>query len=226
MLILSIGIGLSPIAQCRSIDLSHQQIGALPQEFAFWRAGRIDLGHWAIVRDGASLDSTAIQRSDTDRSVQAALAVYTPLSALNAKIRMRFKLMDGSAPSAGVILRLTGPADYYVVRASSHDQRVSLIHVVHGVAKEVAGVDAEIAERHWQSLEVVARDKEFTISLDGRWVLTAFDYSELLGGQFGVATERDGITCFDQIEISPLKNVWSDLQGSVKGLKSFDGGLE
>src|SRR5262249_11306317 len=156
-----------------------------------------------------------IQRSDKDRSVRAALAVYTPLSALNATVRTRFKLVDGSMPSAGVVLRLTGPDDYYVVRASAHEQRVSLLHVVRGVSKEVAGVDADIAEERWQSLEVVAQDKEFTISLDDRWVLTAFDYSELVGGQFGIWTERDGTTRFGRIEISPLKSGFegSDLQG-------------
>ena len=79
-----------------------------------------------------------------------------------------------------------------------------MLHVVHGAAKEVAGVNAEIAEQHWQTLEVAVRDNEFTISLDDRWVLTAFDYSRLMGGQFGIWTERDNVTRFDQIEISPL----------------------
>ena len=204
VLTLGMATGLSSIAQGRPIDLSNLETGGQLQQFAFWRSGQIDLGHWAMVSDAASPGGTAIQRSDRDRSVQAALAVYTPLSALNAKIRMRFKLMDGSMPSAGVVLRVTDPDDYYVVRASGYEQRVSLLHVVHGAAKEVAGVNAEIAEQHWQTLEVAVRDNEFTISLDDRWVLTAFDYSRLMGGQFGIWTERDNVTRFDQIEISPL----------------------
>lgn len=210
--------GLSSIAQGRPIDLSNQETGEQLQQFAFWRSGQIDLGHWAIVSDAAS-PGAAIQRSDRDRSVQAALAVYTPLSALNAKIRMRFKLMDGSMPSAGVVLRVTDPDDYYVVRASGYEQRVSLLHVVHGAAKEVAGVNAEIAEQHWQTLEVAVRENEFTISLDDRWVLTAFDYSRLMGGQFGIWTERDNVTRFDQIEISALA---SGLEPAWE-LKSSDG---
>jgi hypothetical protein len=230
VLILTIGMGMgfSRIAQCQPIDLSHQAVGALPEAFAFWRAGRIDLGHWAVVGDSASPAGVAIQRSDKDRSVQAALAVYTPLSALNATIRTRFKLVDGSMPSAGVVLRVTGPDDYYLVRASSYDQRVSLLHVVHGTAEEVAGVDADVSKEHWQTLAVLVRDSEFTISLDDRWVLTAFDRNGLAVGQFGIWTERDDVTRFDQIEISLLKGYSErpDLQGRFGGLTSAAGGHE
>jgi hypothetical protein len=220
VLTLGMATGLSSIAQGRPIDLSNLEIGGRPEQFAFWRSGQIDLGHWAIVGDAASPGGTAIQRSDTDGSVQAAFAVYAPLSALNATIRTRFKLIDGSMPSAGVVLRVTDPDDYYVVRASGYEQRVSLLHVFHRVAKEVAGVDADVSKEHWQTLEVLVRDNEFTISLDDRWVLTAFDRKGLTVGQFGIWTERDNVARFDQIEISPLA---SGLERSW-GLKSSDGG--
>ena len=204
VLTLGMATGLSSIAQGHPIDLSNLEIGGRPEQFAFWRSGQIDLGHWAIVGDAASPGGTAIQRSDKDRSVQAALAVYAPLSALNATIRTRFKLVDGSMPSAGVALRVAGPDDYYLVRASGYEQRVSLLHVVHGTAEEIAGVVADVSKEHWQTLEVLVRDSEFTISLDDRWVLTAFDRKSLTVGQFGIWTERDDVTRFDRIEITPL----------------------
>jgi hypothetical protein len=206
VLALGMATGLSSIAQGRPIDLSNLEIGGRPEQFAFWRSGQIDLGHWAIVGDAASPGGTAIQRSDKDRSVQAALAVYTPLSALDARIKTRFKLIDGSTPSAGVALRVIGPDDYYLVRASGYEQHVSLLHIVHGTAEEIAGVDADVSKEHWQTLEVLVRDSEFTISLDDRWVLTAFDRKSLTVGQFGIWTERDDVTRFDRIEITPLTN--------------------
>ena len=87
---------------------------------------------------------TAIERSDTDRSVHNALAVYTAVSARNARIRTHFKLIAGSVPSAGLALRVTGPDDYYLVRASEDEQRVSLFRVVGEAAEEIASVDADI----------------------------------------------------------------------------------
>ena len=100
--------------------------------------------------------------------------------------------------------RTAPPNDYYLVRASAPEQRLSLLHVVHGATEEIAGVDAEIAEDHWQTLEIVARGNGFSMWLDDQWALSAFDYGELVGGRFGIWTERDDVTQFDQIEISPL----------------------
>jgi hypothetical protein len=206
--ILTLGVSSWPIslAQSQSIGLSRKEIGAPPQKFAFWRAGQHDVVHWVIVDDLAGPGGAAIERSDKDRSVQNALAVYEEVSALNAKIRTHFKLIDGSTPSAGIALRVTAPDDYYLVRASEDEQRISLFRVARGVLEEIAGVDAEIARGHWQTLEVAARDNEFAIWLDDRWVLTVFDDSKMIAGQVGIWTERDDVTRFNQIEISPLSS--------------------
>jgi hypothetical protein len=147
---------------------------------------------------------TAIERSDTDRCAHNALAVYTAVSARNARVRAHFKLIAGSSPSAGLALRVTGPDDYYLVRASEDEQRVSLFRVVSGASEEIAGVDADITRDHWQTLEVSVRDNEFSIWLDEQWVLTVFDDGKLSAGQFGIWTERDDATRFNQVEISPL----------------------
>jgi hypothetical protein len=204
VLIFAIGMEQVSLAQSGAIDLSHQNIGAPPDQFAFWRGGRVDAGHWAVVDDSKSLDGTAIQRSDADRSTQAALAVYNPVSVLNARVRTQFRLITGSTPSAGIALRVTSPDDYYVVRTSEDDQRICLFRIAGGVSEEIAGVDADIIRDHWQTLEVTAKDNEFTIWLDDELVLTVFDDSKMVAGQFGIWTERDDVTRFNQVEITPI----------------------
>ena len=206
ILILSFGVGvaIAAAAQSNSIHLSQQQIGSPPPNFEFWRAGEADRGHWKVVRESTSAGSLSIQQSGADRAARPSLAVYDPVSAVNAKVRARFKLVNGSMPSAGIALRVTSPNDYYLVRASAPEQRLSLLHVVHGATEEIAGVDAEIAEDHWQTMEIVARGNGFSMWLDDQWALSAFDYGELVGGRFGIWTERDDETRFDQIEVSPL----------------------
>lgn len=89
------------------------------------------------------------------------------------------------------------------------------------MSEEIAGVDADIARNHWQTLEVTAKDNAFTIWLDDAWVLTAFDDSKLVAGQFGIWTERDDVTRFDKVEISPITADYSrfDPQGRPGGLK-------
>ncbi len=207
------------LAQSGTIDLPHQNIGAPPEQFEFWRGSQVDVGHWAVVDDSGSPGGTAIQRSDADRAAQAALAIYAPVSVINARIRTHFKLIDGSTPSAGIALRVTGPDDYYLVRVGEDDQRISLFRVARGVSEEIAGADADIARNHWQILEVTAKDNEFTIWLDDAWVLTVFDDGKLISGQFGIWTERDDVTRFDQVEISPITADYSrfDPQGRPGG---------
>jgi hypothetical protein len=205
-LILIVGVGSAIAASARSltIDLSRQLVGQPPQNFEFWRAGEADPGHWKVVREASSDGGMSIQRSGADRTARPSLAIYAPVSAVNGKVRARFKLIDGSVPSAGIAMRVTSPDDYYLVRASAYEQRLALLHVVHGAIEEIAGVDADIVQDHWQTLEIVTRDNGFTISLDDQWVLTAFDYGKLVDGRFGIWTERDDVTRFDQIEIAPL----------------------
>jgi hypothetical protein len=204
LLVVGVGSAIAADAQSPIIDLSHQPIGAPPQNFEFWRAGEADAGHWKLVHEASADGGVSIQESGADRAARPSLAIYAPVSAVNGKVRVRFKLIDGSKPSAGVALRITSPDDYYLVRASAYEQRVTLLHVVHGTAEEIAGVDADIAQDHWQTLEVVSRGDGFSIWLNDNWVLTGFDYGQLVAGRFGIWTERDDVTRFDQIEIASL----------------------
>jgi hypothetical protein len=206
-LMVTIGVFASPVSaitQSQTVDLSRQPVGSAPQDFEFWRAGEPDPNHWTIVREAATDNTVSLQQSGESRAAPPSLAIYKPLSAVNAKISARFKLIDGSMPSAGIAVRVTSPNDYYLVRASAFEQRLSLLHVVDGTSEEIADVDADVTPNHWQSLEVVVNGNSFKISLDGQWVLTGFDYSKPVNGQFGIWAERDDVTRFNQIEISPL----------------------
>ena len=94
-------------AQSQTIDLSSQPIGAPPQDFEFWRAGEAEPDYWTVVHDAASDSSVSIQRSGRDRNLHSSLAVCKTLSPVKARIRVRFKLVDGSMPSAGIAVRVT-----------------------------------------------------------------------------------------------------------------------
>jgi len=204
LVVCSVGASDPADAQSQAIDLSRQPLGAPPQDFEFWRAGEADPDHWALMRDAATDSNVSIQRSDQDRDLHSSLALCKTFSAVNAKVRVRFKLIDGSMPSAGIVVRATSPNDYYLVRVSAFELRLSLLHVVNGTPEEIAGVDADVAQNHWQGLEVVVNGNTFKISLDDRWALTAYDYGMPVGGHFGIWTERDDVTRFNEIEITPL----------------------
>jgi hypothetical protein len=134
------------------------------------------------------------------------MAIYHAVSAANVRVGTRFRLSGGKLPCAGIAVRVVSPRDYLLVRACAFEGRVSLIRVRSGAAEEVAGVDAEIEQDHWQNLEVVVKDDEFTVTLDGQWVLTAFDRHARESGWIGLWTGQSASTLFDRIDISPAVN--------------------
>jgi len=193
-------------ARAELIDFSHQKVGEPPGDFEAWRADQADIGHWAVARDAVAPGGSSIEEITPDKSDASSMAIYRAVSAMNVKVATRFKLSGGKLPSAGIAVRVVSPRDYFLVRASAFEGRVSLIRVSNGAAEEVAGVDAEIEQDHWQRIEVVVKDDEFNITLDGQWVLTAFDRHARENGRIGLWTEQSASTLFDQIDISPAVN--------------------
>jgi hypothetical protein len=102
MLTIGVGAGFPSRALSTQIDLAHQQIGSPPQNFEFWRAGQADLGHRKVVREASADNDVSIQQSGADRAARPSLVIYAPVLAVNARVRARFKLIDGSMPSAGI----------------------------------------------------------------------------------------------------------------------------
>jgi predicted amino acid-binding ACT domain protein len=188
-----------------TIDFKSNGIGVPPADFEFWRTGQGRVGQWAVVRDATAANGASIEQFSTDQTKDRfPLAIYKPISTKNLEVRAHFKLVSGTTQSAGVAVRVTSASNYYVVRASASEERVDLLRVTDGKMETVAGVDAEIVPDHWQTLEVVAEDDRFAISLDDNWILTAFDKAFMREGHVALWTQDDNVTKFEEIEITPL----------------------
>jgi hypothetical protein len=191
-----------------TIDFKSNGIGVPPADFEFWRTGQGGVGRWAVVRDATAANGASIEQLSADTAKDRfPLAIYKPVSAKNVAVRSRFKLVSGATQSAGLAVRVTSASNYYVVRASASEGRIDLLNVADGKMEPVAGVDAEIVLNHWQTLEIVAEDDRFAISLDGNWVLTAFDKAFMRDGHVALWTQDDSVAQFEGIEITPLP--WS-----------------
>ncbi len=177
--------------------------GAPVAGFAFWQSGQRDGDHWSIVSDGAADDGVALELSGSGKDAGPYIAENLTETATNLKARLQFKLLRGQLPSGGLVLRMTNPGDYYLIKVSAYEERLSFIRVTNGVQNEIAGVDAQITQDHWQTLDVDAHDNQFTISLDGNWALTAFDRTAVHAGHVGLWSENDNVTRFGGIQITP-----------------------
>jgi hypothetical protein len=168
--------------------------------------GKGDPDQWTVVRDPTAAAGVAIEHSAIYASEETPpLAVYKSALQKNADISLRFKATAGKPnQGGGVALRVTTPETYYLVQADAHRDRVVFLRASRGETEEIVGVDADVAENAWHTLAVRAEDDRFTVSLDGVWVVTAFDKTLSDPGRVGLWTNADSVTRFDSVTITPL----------------------
>ena len=199
---------ISPVQSASTqIDLSGMKAGIAPEDFAFSRTGGGDVGEWRIVDDPTASNHRVIAQTSTDTTdYRFPLAVYQRVSAKDVDLKMRFKPVGGKVDQAGgIVVRLTTPDDYYVVRANALEDNVRFYRVVKGKREQLKGGNIKVATNEWHTLELRAEGERFTVSFDGKQLYTAQDGTFAGAGRVGLWTKADSVTYFDAIAITPLE---------------------
>jgi hypothetical protein len=202
---------MSPTSSTQSattqIDLSGMKAGLAPEDFAFSRTGGGDVGEWRVVDDPTASNRRVIAQTSTDTTdYRFPLAIYQRVSAKNIDVKMRFKPVDGKVDQAGgIVVRLTTPDDYYVVRANALEDNVRFYRVVKGRREQLKGANIKVGTNEWHTLELRAEGDRFTVSFDGKQLYTAQDNTFGGAGRVGLWTKADSVTYFDTIAITPLE---------------------
>ena len=205
----AIGLLLAPRADggLDHIDVSGYRLGKLPPEFgASWRTGSGAPGDWQVIDDPtASQGKTIAQLSADATDNRFPLAVYEPTTVRNVEASVRFKAVAGRVDRAGgLAVRLTGPDDYYVVRANALEDNVNFYRVVKGRRQEIKGAAVKVSSGEWHTLTLRAEGDRFTISFDGKLLFTATDKTFGSAGKIALWTKADSVTHFDQLVIRSL----------------------
>lgn len=189
------------------IDTSVMQPGAEPADFAFWRTGQGAASQWTAVADPTAAKGRAIAQISKDRTdYRFPLAVYKPFSGKNLEISVRFKPVAGTVDEAGgVAVRLRTPDDYYVARANALEDNVRFYRVVKGRREQLAGANIKVSANQWHTLALKAEGDRFTVSFDGKALISAQDETFPDAGQVALWTKADSVTYFDTISIRLLK---------------------
>jgi hypothetical protein len=188
------------------IDTSAMQPGGEPEDFTFGRTGQGEGGKWTVVADPTAAKGRAIAQISKDRTdYRFPLAVYKPFSGKDLEISVRFKPVAGTVDQAGgIAVRLATPGDYYVVRANSLEDNVRFYRVVKGKREQLASANAKVAANQWHTLALKAEGDRFTMSFDGKTLLSAQDRTFADAGKVALWTKADSVTYFDTISITPL----------------------
>ena len=199
----------TPAAQnmTAQIDISRMNPGLAPDDFTFWRTGDGEVGDWRVVKDPSASDRQVIAQTSKDPTDYLfPLAVYRPISAKNVDVVLRFKPVSGAVDQAGgIVVRLTTPDDYYVVRANALEDNVRFYRMVKGKREQLDGANIKVTSNEWHTLGLRAEDDRFTISFDGKQLFTTVDSTFAKAGKVGLWTKADSVTHFDAIAITPLE---------------------
>jgi hypothetical protein len=189
------------------VDISATEPGGEPADFTSWRTGEGAAGQWTVVADPTAANGRAIAQVSTDRTdYRFPLAVYKPYSGKDLELSVRFKPVAGTVDQAGgIAVRLSTPEDYYVVRANALEDNVRFYCVVKGKREQLASANAKVAANQWHTLSLKAEGDRFTVSFDGKALLSAQDRTFPDAGKVALWTKADSVTSFDTISIKPLK---------------------
>jgi hypothetical protein len=188
------------------VDLSKLPANLEP-DFTLWRTGQGDAGEWSLIADPTATGGRAIAQVSKDRTdYRFPLAVYKPYSGKDLELSVRFKPVAGTVDQAGgIAVRLSTPDDYYVARANALEDNVRFYRVVKGRREQLASANAKVAANQWHTLALRAEGDRFTVSFDGKALLTAQDNTFPDAGRVALWTKADSVTYFDTISIMPLK---------------------
>jgi len=179
----------------------------LEADFTLWRTGEGGAGEWILVTDPTAAGGRAIAQVSKDRTdYRFPLAVYKPYSGKDLEVAVRFKPVAGTVDKAGgIAVRLSTPDDYYVARANALEDNVRFYRVVKGKREQLASANAKVAANEWHTLALKAEGDRFTVSFDGKALLSAQDGTFSDAGKVALWTKADSVTYFDTISIMPLK---------------------
>jgi hypothetical protein len=188
------------------IDLAAMDLNQMPRDFGSARTGQGDPARWVVVADPTSASGRAIAQTSQDRTdYRFPLAIYQPFTAQNVDVTVRFKPVAGEVDQAGgIIVRASGPDDYYIARANALEDNVRFYRVVKGRRIQVAGANTKVTSGVWHSLSLKAEGSLFTVTYDGKPLFFAEDNTFPDAGRVGLWTKADSVTHFDQISITRL----------------------
>ena len=189
------------------LDISRVEPGLAPDDFTFWRTGNGEVGDWRVAEDPSASDRQVIAQTSKDpTNYRFPLAVYRPISAKNVDVVLRLRSVGGAVDQAGgIVVRLTTPDDYYVVRANALEDNVRFYHMVNGNREQLDGTNIKVTSNEWHTLGLRAEDDRFTISFDGKQLFTTVDSTFTKVRKVALWTKADSVTHFDTIAITPLE---------------------
>ena len=197
-------VAIAAPSRAETVSFAKEPAGSPAPDFELGRTGDGGPGRWVVVRDDTADGGRAIEQQSQDQNdYRFPLAIYRPLSGKDVDVQIRFKAIAGKIDRAGgIAVRLTGPDNYYVVRANALEDNVRFYRVVAGKREQLATANVKVPSNEWHTLGLRAQGERFTISFRGKELYSVTDKTFTAAGKVGLWTKADSVTRFDRLEIN------------------------
>jgi hypothetical protein len=190
-----------------TIDFEHFETGPVPKDFTPFLGGSGKESAWQIKSEPSALSGTKVlaQTSYDQIDNRFPMLVYNDVTAKNVRVAVQFKTLSGKIDqAAGIIVRFQDSEHFYVVRANALENTVQLYRVVEGVHHVVTSKNVHVEPGKWHSLNTMTDGAHVTVFFDGQQLLDVRDDTFSTAGKIGLLTKSDGVTLFDDLQVTVL----------------------
>jgi hypothetical protein len=154
---------------------------------------------WTVEKDATAPSAPNVLKQSREGTYPICLKDETKIR--DGFVEVKFKPVSGKEDQAGgVIWRAQDKDNYYIARANALEDNVTIYHTIKGQRVSFKNVNIKVAPNQWHTLRVVFVGNQFTVTFDGKQVITATDDSFKTAGQLGLWTKADSVTLFDDFQ--------------------------
>ncbi|MGB7158645.1 MAG: hypothetical protein WBD40_11300 [Tepidisphaeraceae bacterium] len=188
----------------RRVNFEADETGQPPKFFTPAVTGNEKEGTWVVeeVKDAPSGSKVLAQRDAKGAADRFALCLYDSVKVADIDLEVQLKPIAGeSARAGGLAARCIDRNNYYVVRADALEGNVRLYCVVQGRRTLLVGQPARVDANRWHKLRFVVSGRHFQVYFNDIMLIETDDDTFRDPGNFGLWTEADSVTQFDDFVI-------------------------
>ena len=187
----------------QTFSFDQDAAGAVPAGWCVGVTGR-DSPRWSVEADSTAPSKPNVLKQSGSGTYP--WCVRPDISMLDGYVEVKFKSISGKEDQAGgLVWRWRDGDNYYVARANTLEDNVSLYYTQSGNRKTLKYVDALVAHNAWHTLRVEFAGRRIRVILDGKGYIEMDDDQIPGAGAAGVWTKADSVTAFDDFTYCPTQ---------------------
>ena len=183
------------VVLAEAINFDALTVGAPPPGWTATKTGSGE-ARWTVEKDDTAPSKPNVLKQSGRATYPVCLKDDTSLK--DGFVEVKFKPLSGREDQAGgLVWRAKDPNNYYVARANSLEDNVTIYHTVNGRRTEKKRASMKVASNQWHTLRVDFQGVHFAVTFDGKKALEWDDDTFKEAGKVGVWTKADSVTVFD-----------------------------